>query len=355
MNTIITQENLLLDDMDSNIIPPSDVVVFNELRSCADLMRLYTENQLNITPDFQRNVVWTNSQQTRFIDSLGKQLPIPNICIAHDLSTKKRIVIDGLQRITSIIKFLDLTKNWKLTSLPDVDASLSGKSNNEIKETSPDVYSEIQNLSIPVTMIRCDLTKKNHNEYIFTIFHRLNTGGSKLNNQEIRNGVYGGDFNNLLKFLAKSAGTIAFFGKNLRFRNEEAILRFFSFHYFLDDYDGKLTGFLNDKMLINKDINQTEVNSFTEKYNKSIAILENFQLEEILTIKSFSRTVKEGILHGISKNLVYLQRCDQEKLTELFIAFTTLHEFTTENLQDGLAAKDKLIARLKAAENCFSK
>lgn len=50
------EENQSYQD-DKNDIPPIDIVAFNELRSCADLLRLYTTNQLEIQPDFQRQIV----------------------------------------------------------------------------------------------------------------------------------------------------------------------------------------------------------------------------------------------------------------------------------------------------------
>ncbi len=62
------------DDHDEN--PPNDIVSYNELRPCADLFRMHDEGILQIDPDFQRDVVWPPSQQSRFVDSLIKQLPI---------------------------------------------------------------------------------------------------------------------------------------------------------------------------------------------------------------------------------------------------------------------------------------
>ena len=120
---------------DSNMIPPADIVAFNELRSCADLFRMYDKKQLEIQPDFQRNVVWKASAQTRFIDSLIKQLPIPSICISLDYKTEKRIIIDGLQRISSIIKFL-ADDTWRLSRISDIDCNLSGKTVSEIKQNN---------------------------------------------------------------------------------------------------------------------------------------------------------------------------------------------------------------------------
>ena len=71
-------------DDDINKQPPDDIISFNELRSCADLLRMYTDNQLKIDPDFQRNLVWSAVEKTRFIDSLTKQLSIPSMCISLD-------------------------------------------------------------------------------------------------------------------------------------------------------------------------------------------------------------------------------------------------------------------------------
>ena len=79
-NDKVDKELLFLEDElsendDVNKQPPDDIISFNELRSCADLLRMYTDNQLKIDPEFQRNLVWSTVEKTRFIDSLTKQLP----------------------------------------------------------------------------------------------------------------------------------------------------------------------------------------------------------------------------------------------------------------------------------------
>ena len=105
------------------VLPPSDIIAFNEMRSCADIYRMYVNNQIEINPDFQRGVVWKNRAQTLFVDSVLKQLPIPSICVSLDGLTQKRLVIDGLQRITTMIKFLDPESKWRLSKITDVDAN----------------------------------------------------------------------------------------------------------------------------------------------------------------------------------------------------------------------------------------
>ena len=174
-----------------------------QVTSCAELYRKSTEKLLQIQPYFQRNFVWKPITQTRFIDSLVNGLPIPSLCIIEDSETEEWIVIDGQQRISTIVKFLGNDK-WRLNKLPDVDPNISGKKVSEIKQKSSNLYERVNNTVIPVAIIRCDFTKQNQKDNLFNIFHRFNTGGQKLNNQEIRNCIYSGKFNKLLREIVKS-------------------------------------------------------------------------------------------------------------------------------------------------------
>jgi hypothetical protein len=62
------EEKSSLED-DHAELPPNDIVAYNELRSCADIVRMWRNRQLTIQPDFQRNVVWKKPEQSRLIDS----------------------------------------------------------------------------------------------------------------------------------------------------------------------------------------------------------------------------------------------------------------------------------------------
>ena len=243
-------EERTFTESDSVEVPPSDIVAYNELRSCADLFRMYREGILEIQPDFQREVVWNTSDQTRFIDSLVKQLPIPSMCFSLDYKTQKWQVIDGLQRMWSIIRFLR-GDDWHLANLEDIDQSLSGRHAADFLEGNANLhqyYTRIENLTIPVTVIRCDYSKLSHMEYLFTIFHRLNSGGTKLNNQEIRNCIFSGTFNNFLRELDQEEKWLKINGRSPdkadRYRGQEQILRFCAFHDDYPAYRGSLYGLL---------------------------------------------------------------------------------------------------------------
>lgn len=196
------EEKSFIEDQ-VNEIPPSDVIAFNELRSCADLLRMHARGQLDIQPDYQRNFIWSNASQGRFIDSLVKQLPTPSLCITLDYRTDRRQVVDGLQRISTIVRFLS-DERWRLPKLPDIHPDLAGSNLATLRASNPEIIDRVENTTIPVTVLRCDLSRREHQEYIFTIFHRLNTGGASLSNQEIRNCIYSGPFNDLLKMFVAS-------------------------------------------------------------------------------------------------------------------------------------------------------
>ena len=151
-----------------NAVPPSDIIAFTEQRSCADILRMYESKQLDIQPDFQRGDVWNSTSQTLFIDSLMKQLPIPSLCISLDISTQKRMVIDGLQRIRTIIKFLgkNAEKEYRLAKSNAVDQRISGKLVSQIKAENPELYSIVENVTLPVTILRCDYSQKTHMQYL---------------------------------------------------------------------------------------------------------------------------------------------------------------------------------------------
>ena len=335
-------------------LPPDDIIAFNELRSCADILRMVNQKQLKINPDFQRQSIWTEAAQTRFIDSLMKQLPIPSMAISLDYKKDERLVIDGLQRISTIIKFLKEDSDWRLSNLEDIDSRIQGKSVQEIKEQNPELFSRVENLSIPITVIRFDSSKPKHMDYLFTIFHRLNTAGTRLTNQEIRNCIYQGTLNNLLKKCAdyKNWKKINPINKSKRFENEEFILRFFAFFDRYEEYPGHLSKFLNDYM---KEFRQIEDSICEEKYRlftKTIDLIYQ-HFPDRKSLSDVSRVVMEGLLIGVAKNLDFLVTISQEDFHDKFKQLRRSEPYSPQNLMGGLLEKTKVISRLDKAIKIF--
>lgn len=361
---ITTEEKALLDleeeksfeDDSSSDLPPNDIVAFNELRSCSDLVRMYKTKQLEIQPDFQRDIVWSKPSQTRFIDSLIKQLPIPSICISLDYKTNKRLVIDGLQRMQSIINFLT-DDDWKLSKLTDIDDKISGKSVTVIKSKYSDIYERVENLTIPVTVLRCDYSKRSHMKYLFTIFHRLNTGGLKLNNQEIRNCIFNGKLNALLKEMVKYQNFRKLLNlqkdKTYRFNYEELILRFLAFYDNLEDYNGKLAVFLNEYMDNNKNPDEDFLSAKRLLFERTVDLL-CIKILGSKKIPNISKATIEGLLIGIAKNIEELEKIKSIELAKRYKALRADDLFSIDSLKEGLSQKDKVINRLERAREIFN-
>ena len=343
------------DEDELNETPPSDIVAFNELRSCSDLKRLRDAEQLQIQPEFQREDVWQATQQTRFIDSLAKQLPIPSMCISLDYKTDKRQIVDGLQRMSSILKFLG-DDNWRLSNLEDIDNRISNKTVGHIRKNHPEIFSRVENTVIPVTVLRCDLAKRSHQEYLFTIFHRLNTGGMKLNNQEIRNCIYSGSFNEMLKQVAWSENSKAVFGlvegKKYRFSTEELLLRFLAFSEDLASYKRPLPRFLNEymsKFRKAKDETVAEKRSILERALK--VVYEKALASEPLP--RLSKATVEAIFVGVITNLQKVEELPAEEVAKRYQQLRQHEEFSVESLKEGLSDATKVTSRLNVATSIF--
>lgn len=343
------------DEDELNETPPSDIVAFNELRSCSDLKRLKDAKQLQIQPDFQREDVWQATQQTRFIDSLAKQLPIPSMCISLDYKTDKRQIVDGLQRMSSILKFLG-DDSWRLSNLEDIDSRISNKTVGYIRKSHPEIYSRVENTVIPVTVLRCDLAKRSHQEYLFTIFHRLNTGGMKLNNQEIRNCIYSGPFNEMLKEVAWSEHSKAIFGlvegKKYRFSTEELLLRFLAFSEDLESYKRPLPKFLNQYMAKFRKVKDESIAEKKRVLERALKVVYEKALASE-PLPRLSKATVEAIFVGVITNLEHIEALSGDEVSNRYQQLRQHEKFSVDSLKEGLSDASKVTSRINTAVGIF--
>ena len=149
--------------------------------------------KLILDPEFQRKYKWDKGgweRSSKFIESCLMRIPLPSCYFADD-EDGRHLVIDGVQRLTTIVRFLN--DEFALEGL-NAFKELEGKKFSEIGAYQSELES---------TTIRCIvLRKENPKRLIREIFSRLNQGAVKLSDQEIRHAMYAGDFDNLLSELA---------------------------------------------------------------------------------------------------------------------------------------------------------
>lgn len=202
----------------------------------------FERGQIDLQPHYQREYVWELRPElpSRLIESLLLQIPIPPLYFVR-LSTGKIEVVDGQQRLTTLIRFV---KNaFRLQKLQKL-SSLNGMLFCEL----PDADQE----KIMDATIRSIVIDAGTNQEIrYEIFERLNRGAIALNEQEIRNCAYRGEFCNVLAVLEGESVWRRVKGTpepEARFVEREMILRFFAFAGRIDHYGGNLRQFLNDYM-----------------------------------------------------------------------------------------------------------
>lgn len=343
----------LYEEIEENVLPPENIVVLNELRSASDLYRLMkTDESIELHPDFQRDEVWTPEARARFIDSLSKEFPIPSMCFALDPKEQRYIVIDGLQRMSTIKQFLE-NRDLVLPKLKDIDQKISGKSVSAIKKENPEIFRRIENISLPVTILRYDPKREDNMNYIFTIFQRLNTFGERLNNQEIRNAIYQGPLNSFIKECAKNKTWIELARSNRRGRGsrmiaEEKVLRFFAFHDSIGSYDGKFNKFLNDYMGENR---------YEQDHTKKEKLFEStVELINKMGIKEFgkSNAFLDAVLFGIAKNISSLKSLKVDQLRAFLNEVKKDDNFSVQALSEGTMQKNKVKERFAVAEKIFA-
>lgn len=212
--------------------------------------------KLVLDPDFQRKYKWDkdgNERASKFIESCLMRIPLP-ACYFVENNDNSQEVIDGVQRITTIVNFYN--DEFALEGL-SVFKELEGKKFSEIGDLKSD---------FETTTIRCIILRKdNPKEIVNEIFARLNQGAVELTPQEIRHAVYPGKFNSLLIELAENSIIKNFkttdnsiTQKDGR-ESEEMILRFFALNNNLDDYNNKLSKYLDKYMESNHDSNDEEI------------------------------------------------------------------------------------------------
>ncbi len=189
----------------------------------------YTRGKLILQPDYQRKFVMKPQVASRLIESILLDIPLPTIYLAEE-EDGSWSVIDGQQRLTAIIsflngKFLYDNKEFKLSSL-NVLTELNKKT---FKELSSEQQEKILNTPIRAIVI----LKRSDDDIKFEIFERLNTGSTPLNEDEIRNTIYRGKYMNLLNELEDNELFDQLVDKpnfKKRMLYKGMILRFFAFY-----------------------------------------------------------------------------------------------------------------------------
>jgi rubredoxin len=225
-------------------VPPEQRVLYTKKveHSIFELHRQWQLGEMNVQPEFQRYYVWSAKQESRLIESIFLNVPIPLVYFAEELDGTFA-VIDGQQRLTALFRFID--GKYAITGL-EQRSDLNGK---RFADLNRELQRKFENYTLSIVQI----LKESESDVRFEVFERLNTGATKLNDQEIRNCVFRGPFNNFLRHQAKYKPFLRLLGLNepdQRMSDMELVLRFAAFwdQTYLHFPKQRLKAFLNREM-----------------------------------------------------------------------------------------------------------
>lgn len=195
------------------------------------LVSMVKDGTIDVAPTYQRQFRWDSDRRSTLIESIFLGVPVPSLFMASNKDGTWELV-DGVQRLSTVVQFagdegarqhLNLGVPLAIENVAKLTA-LNGRRFEDLPQSV-----RLQFNTRPIKVIT--LSDKSDMDVRFDLFERLNTGGVRLTNQEIRGCIYRGAFN---EFLGRLARESADFQAIVKVRGddgtrEECVLRFFAF------------------------------------------------------------------------------------------------------------------------------
>lgn len=245
---------------------------------------------MNLTPEYQRRKRWDQVKKSLLIESLLMNLPVPPIFL-YEVEPARYEVMDGQQRLNAIMEFyhntlvLDGLETW---------AGLNGRT---YKQCPPRIRRGIDRRKVAAVILTADTsTGLDPTEVRREVFERLNTGGEKLNAQELRNCLYAGSLNQLILKLSHletfaSAWGIPSYGKYEKNRpavieprksnkifssmaDNQIVLRFLAFRNY-SGLKGSVRSILDAFMRANQNLQPPDLAILEKRFTDCIEIVQS--------------------------------------------------------------------------------
>lgn len=236
-------------------------------------------NEEIVIPKFQRGFVWTITQASRLIESFMMGLPIPPVFF-YIQPDEKYLVIDGRQRLESIFYFFNGVFREPDASNKQTIFKLEGiNGKNPLYKKRFQDFEESDKRRLKNSILRVILVKQlrpNDGTSIYHIFERLNTGGTSLIDQEVRNCVYAGKLNDLLLELNSYEKWRLVLGKpktDARQNDVQLILRYLALYYNEAKYQKPMKDFLSEFMSERKNPSEDFINEVRMRFKNTCDLL----------------------------------------------------------------------------------
>jgi hypothetical protein len=321
------------------------------------LVRRLNKEEIFI-PKFQRGYVWKEKEASRFIESLLLGLPVPGIFTAIDPLTNKMLVIDGQQRLRTLQFFHNgffnpqpTEKKQKVFALTNVQKRFEGKTFVTLPEKE---RLKLENATIHTTIIRQE-APKNEDTSIYHIFERLNTGGQKLNQQEIRIAVYYGPLFELLKTLNGLPEWRDIFGKpSARLKDQELILRFLALHYWSDKYQKPFAEFLTKFAIAYRAPNAAFLKEAEGIFRNTVEVVGLLGKVAFRPEGTLNAAVFDSVMVGVASRIAHGPIKDRKSFLKAYIDLVTENDAYSAAVGRATSDETSVRTRIHEAKKAFA-
>lgn len=316
-------------------------------------MERYYDDKTIYLPEFQRNYVWNKKQASKFVESLLLGLPVPGIFLYKE-DNNKMLIIDGFQRLESLSRFIKNQEFDKKIFKLDVESKFDDKSYDDLDD---DAKLKLRNAVIHATIIKAENPQSDNYPAVYEIFERLNTGGSKLSPQEVRNCVSHGKLREAILELSKTQDI-----KNLlkisdkRKKDEEIILRLIALTQDNQKYQGNMKQFLNAFMFLNRNLDNNETKDTVDSFADIVKFINNLNIDDVFRPKEqLSIATLDAVWVGIYKNYQFLRSITGDVIRKKIKELLNNGDFK-ESIKTGTTHnKDSVRTRIDLAIKFLSK
>ncbi len=325
--------------------------------SFGEIMSMYERDEIIIDPDFQRLFRWDTYQKTRFVESILIGIPVPPIFVAEDEHGRWELV-DGLQRISTVFSFFGILKNVK-----DKNGWImcKGDLTEELENLAcKDLPLKFQ-LNIKRATCRIEIIKWNSVfDMRYELFNRLNTGGSELTDQEIRNAIFRGvskEFNVFLRDCAEHEKFIQLIQPTERqleqLYMDELVLRFCALTDGQDELSENISQHMTNYM--KKTVSDPgRIPHLMESFENLVNLLHPVGKEVFRGSNNvFSTSLYDCVSIGLTK---YYSKYKDVRTDELIDKVKQLKESESFKKASGSASasKSRILKRIDVADEIFS-
>lgn len=302
-------------------------------------------------PSFQRGYVWGKPQADRFIESLLLGLPVPGIFLWKDPLTERLAVIDGSQRLRTLKFYYDGVIRGKEFSLDNVHEDFQGRTYKSLTHVD---RRRLDDSIIHANVVRQD-DPSDDNSSIFYIFQRINTGGSPAQPQEIRNAIYQGTFNDLLRELDRHESWRSIYGvQSNRRKDQELVLRFLALYHGGDKYESPMKEFLNRFMRSHRNPSQQDLHDYRQDFTTAIDfVMRTAGRRAFRPERTLNAAVFDAVMVGVARRLARGPVADEEAGQRAYDTLLQNEEFR-DATTTGTSQEQNVQTRLEMAENAFA-